>query len=112
MRLLIAALAATVLVWSTASFAQGSSQSASPSSSPSPSLPRLITLSGTYRPPEGQGLGHAESVTFAIYADEVGGTPLWQETQVVEPDTGGRYTVLLGSTLPDGVPTEVFASGE
>src|SRR5439155_27311667 len=27
-------------------------------------------------------------------------------------DASGRYTVLLGTTLPDGVPTEIFASGE
>src|SRR5262245_57329232 len=113
MRLICAALAATILVFPVVTFAQTSSQSSSSStSSSSVSIPRLITLNGTYRPPEGQAIGHAESVTFAIYADESGGTPLWQETQVVEPEASGRYTVLLGSTLPDGVPTEVFSSGE
>src|SRR2546425_419851 len=104
MRLMTAAFVATILVYPVASFAQSSPQSSSSSSSsPSVSVPRLITLSGTYRPSEGQPIGHSESVTFAIYTDEVGGTPLWQETQVVEPEASGRYTVLLGATLPDGV---------
>src|SRR5262249_16959664 len=115
MRLLTVAFAATVLVCPVASFAQGSTQSApssSSSSASSVSVPRLITLSGTYRPPQGRAIGLREGVPSAIYGDEVGGTPLWQETQVVEPEASGRYTVLLGSTLPDGVPTEVFASGD
>lgn len=119
MRLINTAVAATIAIvlFSVTAFAQGSSQSSSSSSSPSSSsvssvsAPRLITLSGTFRPAEGQPIGH-ETVTFAIYADEVGGTPLWQETQVVEPEAGGRYTVLLGATPPDGVPSEIFASGE
>jgi hypothetical protein len=34
------------------------------------------------------------------------------ETRNVTLDTQGRYTVLLGSTKPDGLPSELFASGE
>jgi hypothetical protein len=52
-----------------------------------------------------------EIVTLAIYADETGGTPLWQETQRVTIETQGRYSILMGSTLPDGLPMDVFASG-
>ena len=37
---------------------------------------------------------------------------LWQEIQTVAVDTAGRYTVLLGASQPDGLPLEVFASGE
>ena len=41
-----------------------------------------------------------------------GGAPLWQETQTVVVDADGRYTLLLGATLPEGLPLELFASGE
>jgi hypothetical protein len=51
-------------------------------------------------------------VTLAIYAEETGGTPLWQETQDVAVDADGRYTVLLGATLTDGLPLDLFASGD
>ena len=38
--------------------------------------------------------------------------PLWQETQNVNVDTEGRYSVLMGSTLNDGMPLELFTAGE
>ena len=78
-----------------------------------PSNPsRLITISGVLRPADGQPLAAVELVTLAIYSDESGGTPLWQETQSVKTDPAGRYTVLLGATQADGVPLDPFVSGE
>ena len=112
MRIFIPALAATMLIVPVTSFAQDPSSSSRPPSSPSVSVPRLINLSGVVQPVDGQPVGAVETVTFAVYADEAGGAPLWQETQQVKPDASGRYTVLLGATQPDGVPLEVFASGE
>jgi len=113
MRLVTAALAATIVLTPLAAFAQDASSSSSrPQSSPSISVPRLINLNGVFRPADGQPIAGAETVTFAIYADESGGTPIWQETQQVTPDASGRYTVLLGATKTEGVPLEVFASGE
>jgi len=53
-----------------------------------------------------------EVVTVSIYAEQEGGVPLWQEIQTVAVDTGGRFTLLLGASRPDGLPLEVFASGE
>ena len=81
-------------------------------SSPATSVPRLINISGVYRPADKQPLAPVEQVTFAVYAQETGGTPLWQETQQVAVDAEGRYSVLLGATQPDGVPLDVFASGQ
>jgi hypothetical protein len=75
-------------------------------------VPRLITLTGIYHPADGQPLAPLEPLTLAVYAEESGGTPLWEETQQVVVDATGRYTVLLGASLPDGIPLEVFASGE
>jgi endosialidase-like protein len=112
MRLITAALAATIII-SPGLFAQGQSSSSRSQSSASASPPRLIPLSGVFRPADGQPLaGNAETVTFAIYTEEFGGNPLWEETQAVHPDAAGRYSVLLGATLANGVPQEIFGTGE
>jgi hypothetical protein len=34
------------------------------------------------------------------------------ETQNITPDKNGHYTVVLGSTMAQGLPTDLFASGE
>ena len=49
-------------------------------------------------------------VTFGLYQEETGGTPLWVETQALPIDAAGRYTVLLG--INSALPTELFVSGE
>src|SRR5262245_21848479 len=74
-------------------------------------VPRLITITGAYRPADGQPLNAVETVTLSIYADQEGGAPLWQETQSVTLDNNGRYTLQLGATHADGIPAAVFASG-
>src|SRR5204863_4234272 len=51
-------------------------------------------------------------VTFALYTEEAGGTVLWYETQTIETDPVGRYTVLLGAMHANGVPVELFTSGQ
>jgi len=51
-------------------------------------------------------------MTLALYKDELGGEPLWTEIQNVEVDKQGRYTALLGATKADGLPVELFPSGE
>ena len=51
-------------------------------------------------------------MTLAIYAEETGGEPLWHETQSLDVDASGRYMLLLGATQAEGVPLDVFASGE
>ena len=77
-----------------------------------PNQSRVVSISGVLRPADGQPLGAFELIVLAIYADESGGSPLWHETQSVETDAAGRYTALLGATQSDGVPVDVFASGE
>jgi trimeric autotransporter adhesin len=51
------------------------------------------------------------AVRFAVYAEAVGGSPLWAETQVLAVDASGRFAVVLGATLPEGLPASVFAGG-
>jgi hypothetical protein len=75
-----------------------------------PSVPRLITISGTFRPADGLPSAAVETITLAIYAEQEGGTPVWRETQTVNLDDRGRYTLLLGASHPGGIPADVFAS--
>ena len=82
------------------------------SSSALPAVPRVVRLTGTFVPANGLPSSPIETVTLAIYSDENGGAPLWQETQYVTLDAAGRYAVLLGATQPEGLPVDLFASGE
>ena len=79
---------------------------------PSVSVPRLVSVTGVYQPANGQPPPPGTVVTLLVYADPQGGTPLWQETQNVEFDASGHFTLLLGASLADGIPAEVFASGD
>jgi hypothetical protein len=72
------------------------------------SVPPLIRVSGTISGDSGGTVG----VTFALYAEQTGGAPLWLETQNVTTDEKGRYTIFLGINHAQGVPMDLFASGE
>ena len=71
-----------------------------------------MLVTGTFTPATGLPAAPVETVTLAVYAEETGGPPLWQEMQNVVVDTAGRFSLLFGATQPDGIPREVFASGE
>ena len=73
-------------------------------------LPRLVRFGGTLRDLNGAPLTGVVGVTFALYSEQSGGAPLWLETQNATADSTGHYTVLLGSTKPDGLPAELFTS--
>lgn len=75
-------------------------------------VPRLVRVSNTFHPANGLPVAPVESLTFSVYNEETGGTPLWQETQNVNADSEGHYTALMGSTLNDGVPLDLFSSSE
>jgi len=75
-------------------------------------VPRVVTLSGVARNHDGQALTGIVGLTFAMYRDQQGGSSLWIETQNVAVDDQGRYTVLLGGSAPEGLPRELFVSGE
>src|SRR6266478_2532059 len=75
-------------------------------------VPRLVKFAGTLKDELGKARTGVVGVTFAIYKEQEGGAALWLETQNVELDEQGRYTVLLGSTKSEGLPLELFISGE
>ena len=76
------------------------------------SVPRLVRVTSSFRPADGQPPAPVETMTLSIYGEETGGVPLWQETQSVAVNPDGRFTLLLGSTRPEGLPLDLFASGE
>jgi hypothetical protein len=76
------------------------------------SVPRIVRVTSTFTPADGKPPAAVETMTLSIYATETGGVPIWQETQKVPVNPDGRFTLLLGSTRPEGLPLDVFASGE
>ena len=78
----------------------------------SPVVPRLVSFSGKAADTQGKAISGIAGVTFAIYKEQVGGAPLWLETQNVQADAKGNYTAQLGATKADGLPLDLFTSGE
>jgi hypothetical protein len=83
---------------------------------PTATVPKLVRFSGSFRPaagPPAQGTAPStESVTLAVYRDQTGGTALWQEVQNVTVDASGNYSLLMGATQNEGMPLDLFSSGE
>jgi hypothetical protein len=87
-------------------------QQQAPTTAPQTGVPRLIKFAGSATSAEGKALSGTVGITFAIYPDQQGGAPQWMETQNVSLDRSGHYTALLGATKPDGLPMDLFTSGE
>jgi hypothetical protein len=75
-------------------------------------VPRLVKFAGTLKDELGKARTGVVGVTFAVYKEQEGGAALWLETQNVELDEQGRYTVLLGSSKSEGLPLDLFSAGE
>src|SRR5215469_9034911 len=90
---------------------QVSAQQSAPSAATAV-VPTLVNFSGKLSDENGKPLSGIVGVTFLLYKDQQGGAPLWMETQNVQLDNGGHYSVLLGSTTSQGIPADVFSSGE
>ena len=78
----------------------------------SATVPALVNFSGRAVDPQGKALTEVTGISFAVYKDQYEGTPLWLETQNVQPDARGAYTVQLGAATAHGLPLELFSSGE
>jgi hypothetical protein len=75
-------------------------------------VPTLVNFSSVLTEANGKPLTGTVGATFFLYKDQQGGAPLWLETQNVQPDKTGHYSVMLGSAGGHGLPPELFASGE
>jgi Chaperone of endosialidase len=108
-----AALVSTAFQPSVAQTAQTPNpQSAPLAASASTSVPALVPFSGTLTEPDGKPVSGETAITFLIFKDQQGSEPLFAETQAVIPDASGHYKVQLGSTLANGLPGDLFATGE
>ncbi|MGD0695971.1 MAG: hypothetical protein ABSB82_14065 [Terriglobia bacterium] len=80
--------------------------------SPQAVVPRLMKFNGVLRDVTGKPVTGPVDVTFALYSTDAGGNPLWFETQSVEADEQGRYSALIGVMHSEGLPMDLFTSGE
>jgi hypothetical protein len=86
-------------------------QTANSGSTSSP-VPPLVNFNGVLADTNGKPLTGTVGVTFYLYQEQQGGAPLWLETQNVQADKTGHYSVALGSASSQGLPASLFASGE
>ncbi len=75
-------------------------------------VPQLIKFSGTLADLAGKPISGPVDVTFSLYSQESGGSPLWYESQTVNANAAGEYTTLLGAMTATGVPMDLFTSGQ
>ena len=75
-------------------------------------VPDMVKFTSTLNDINGKPLTGTVGVTFLLYKEQTGGAPLWMETQNVQADKNGHYSVLLGSATSHGLPAEAFAVGE
>jgi hypothetical protein len=84
-------------------------QASAPDSS---AVPHLVRYSGTVKDSSGKPVTGLVHLTISLYSVEEGGESLWSETQNVQPDARGNYSIYLGATEAEGLPLNVFVSGE
>ncbi len=87
-----------------------SAQQAAVSTSSVAAVPRLVNFSGKAIDAEGKAIPGVTGITFAIYGEQYGGSPLWIETQSVKTDAKGNYTAQLGATKTEGMPLDLFST--
>jgi hypothetical protein len=109
-RLEFLAAFAVALVVLAATSGQSMAQQMAPS--PNATVPAVVQFGGVLRDETGKPMSGVVGVTFLLYRDQQGGAPLWLETQNVQPDKTGHYSVMLGSTGSHGLPTDIFVAGE
>ena len=98
--------------FATTLWAQQNQVSSTASTAAASTVPRLIKFNGTLLDEQARPMKSPVGITFALYAQQSEGAALWTETQNVETDAKGNYTVLLGANSGSGVPAELFTTGE
>ncbi len=75
-------------------------------------VPPVVKFGGVLTDVNSKPMTGTVGVTFSLYKESQGGAALWVETQNVALDKTGHYAVMLGSTSSQGLPADLFASGE
>jgi hypothetical protein len=73
-------------------------------------VPNLIKFTGAVKDTLGIPKVGSLEIRFALYADREGGHALWSETQEVQTDSEGNYSVFLGASEKSGLPIEIFST--
>jgi len=108
-RIALFVLSVMSAVWGTAS---AQIQPANGAAGKASVVPNIVRFSGIAKDVNGAPLSDMVGVTFALYRNQQGGAPLWLETQSVSPDKNGHYSVSLGATQTQGLPLDLFSSGQ
>jgi len=88
--------------------AQAQPEAGAPSSLLAESVvPRLVRYPGVAP----NRAGDRVEATFRVYAAQRGGEPLWQETQLIQVEPDGKFSVLLGIATQGGLPQSLFSAG-
>lgn len=107
----VAALVVMVSVFSSPGSTGDVPDDPTPTGTQDPSSGSVAQFEGTLTDEKGVVLSGPARATFAIYEFQTGGVVLWEETQNIEVDGQGRYTVMLGTTKPEGLPRELLSGG-
>jgi len=73
-------------------------------------VPAIIRLEGALTTATGQPRVGTVTLVISLYAGQQEVNALWLEQQPVTLDATGHYTVLVGATLPEGIPRELLTS--
>jgi hypothetical protein len=71
---------------------------------------RVLVVRGVLKGRKTNNVPGVVGVFFAIYEQQQGGAPLWQEVQNVEVDARLHFTALVGSNTVGGIPPELFTT--
>jgi hypothetical protein len=69
---------------------------------------RFVKFQGVLKNHGGERVTGIVGVLFAIYEQQEGGPPLWQEVQNVEADDRGHFTAVVGATRSEGILPALF----
>jgi hypothetical protein len=71
-----------------------------------------VNFSGRAVDAQAKPIAGIAGVTLANYKDRYEDARLWLESQNIHADAKGNYTVQLGATKPEGLPLDLFSSGD
>lgn len=73
---------------------------------------RLVRYTARALDGQGKPLQGDVELHFALYQGRTDRKPVWSESQKVQVDGKGKYSVQLGSATKGGLPVELFSNGE
>jgi hypothetical protein len=74
-------------------------------------VPRVVKYSSRISDPSVTAQGQA-TLRFSVYAQRDSLQPVWSEVQTVGLNKDGQFSVMLGSKTLNGIPSELFESGQ